>query len=201
MILGITGGIASGKSTVSNFLRELGMEILDADILSREVIEEKVNKKALLDIFGSEIFIKKNNENIIDRKKIREMVFNNKKKLEMLNNLIHPKIIEKFENRKKISEKLKNKEIIIFDIPLLFEKKLEYLCDYILTVYTEKNIQIERIIERDKSNYNLAVKIIDSQMDICEKVKKSDFTINNSGTREELKDKLNNILKEIITLE
>ncbi|MGL6064814.1 MAG: dephospho-CoA kinase [Fusobacteriaceae bacterium] len=197
MILGITGGIASGKSTVSNFLRELGMEILDADILSREVIEEEENKKYLLDIFGSEIFIKNNNENIIDRKKIREIVFNDKKKLEMLNNLIHPKVIEKFENRKKTNDKKQEKKIRIFDIPLLFEKKLEYLCDYILTVYTDKNIQIERIIERDKIDYELAIKIINSQMNISEKIKKSDFTINNNGSLEELKDKINDVLKEI----
>ncbi len=205
MILGITGGIASGKSTVSNLLRDLGIEILDADILSREVIEEEKIKKILLDIFGSEIFIKNNDGNIIDRKKIRAIVFNDKNKLKMLNELMHPKIIEKFLARKKISEeknrdkeeKLKNKDIIVFDIPLLFEEHLEYLCDYTLTVYTDKNIQIERIIERDDSNRELALKIIDSQMDIDEKLKKSDFSINNSGTMKELKNKLQDILKEI----
>ncbi|MGL5124277.1 MAG: dephospho-CoA kinase [Fusobacteriaceae bacterium] len=196
MILGITGGIASGKSTVSNFLKELGIEVLDADVLSREIIKE--NEKALLNIFGSEIFIKKKKENIINRKKIREIVFNNKKKLELLNNLIHPKIIEKFENRKKLSREEKNKDIIVFDIPLLFEKNLEYLCDYILTIYVEKNIQIERIIKRDKSNYELAMKIIDSQMKINEKIQKSNFIINNNGTKEELKKKLSDILKQII---
>ena len=175
MILGLTGGIASGKSTISKKLKELGSYIIDADKISREVSEsievlEKLEKK-----FGSEIIDKGH----LDRQKLREIIFEDKEKRELLNNIMHPAIVAKIieeidENREK--------KLITLDIPLLYETGLEFLCDKVLVVSTDETTQIERIKTRDGIEWELAKKIIDTQMPLTEKRKKADI-LNSSYTK------------------
>ena len=135
MILGLTGGIASGKSTVSSFFKEIGIEIIDADKIAREVSEQNEVIDKLVEIFGEEILEKKTldkqGRRKIARKNLREIVFSNKENVKKINNIIHPRVIEVFEERKKTN--LAN-EIVIFDIPLLFEANLEYLCNKVIVV-------------------------------------------------------------------
>ena len=114
MIVGLTGGIASGKSTVSNYFREFGAEVLDADVVAKELSEKEENVAKIIEIFGNEILDENGN---ISRKKMRERAFLEKDKLKQLNELLHPQIIEVFKNKR---ENTKEDEIVIFDIPLLF---------------------------------------------------------------------------------
>lgn len=190
MILGLTGGIASGKSTVSKKLRELGSYIIDADKISREVSDSTKVLKALEENFGSEII----DRGHLDRQKLREIIFENDEKRELLNNIMHPvivaKIIKEIENNRE-------EKLIILDIPLLYETGLEYLCDKVLVVCTGESIQVERIKLRDGIEEELAKKIIGAQMPLMEKRKKAEFHIENNGNLEELSKKVELIYSKI----
>lgn len=185
MIVGLTGGIASGKSTVSNYFREFGAEVLDADVVAKELSEKEENVAKIIEIFGDEILDENGN---ISRKKMRERAFLEKDKLKQLNELIHPQVIEVFKNKK---ENTKEDEIVIFDIPLLFEAGMESLCDTVIVVYISKRVQLERMMKRDRHGIDLAERIIESQMSMSDKIDKADIIINNNCTLEDLKNNVN----------
>lgn len=194
MIIGLTGGIASGKSTVSKILKDMDYKIFDADLIAKEIFNRKETtekiKKAFLDY---DIFLEDGN---IDRQKIKKLVFDNEKLLNKLNSIIHPEVFEVFKNLKKAYED--SKEKIIFDIPLLFECNMEVLCDKTIVVIAEQSTQIARLIERDNIDFNLAKKIIAKQMPNTEKIKKADYIIENNGTLRDLKNKLRKITRVIV---
>lgn len=192
MVLGITGGIATGKTAVSNILQETGFDIIDMDIISREVIKLPEVIKTLTEEFSTDILT----NNSIDRKKLRAIVFNNKEKVDKLDNIMHPAIIK--ISQEKI-EKLKGmkKKLIVVVIPLLFEVHLEYLVDKILLVAASREKQIERIIKRDNTNKTDAENIINSQMPLDEKRIKSDYVIENNGNLSELRKKVLEFLKNL----
>lgn len=190
MIVGLTGGIASGKSTMSRELERLGAYIIDADKISREVsssskIVEEIGRK-----LGEKVIV----NNKVDRKKLKEIIFNNKEKRELLNVIMHPAIVKKMEEEIK---KNSNRNIIILDIPLLYEAKLEYLCDKTLLVWTKEEIQVKRMIKRDNISIELAKSIIDSQMSLEIKKEKSDYLVENNSGIKELKRKIE-IIYDII---
>lgn len=191
MIIGLTGGIASGKSTVSKMFGEMGAVIIDADIKAKEISQRDDVVNEMKNIFGNKI-LNKNGE--IDRNKIKEIVFSDKEKLKMLNDLIHPKVIDEF---KKIKENADKNDIIIFDIPLLFETGMDKMCDKIMLVFVDMNTQIKRMMERDNITEELAVKIINSQMSLEEKLKKSQIHIENNGTLENLRGKAEDIYRKL----
>lgn len=185
MIVGLTGGIASGKSTVSNYFREFGAEVLDADVVAKELSEKEENVAKIIEIFGNEILDENGN---ISRKKMRERAFLEKDKLKQLNELLHPQVIEVFKNKR---ENTKEDEIVIFDIPLLFEAGMESLCDAVIVVYISKRVQLERMMKRDRHGIDLAERIIESQMSMSDKIDKADIIINNNCTLEDLKNNVN----------
>lgn len=191
MIIGLTGGIASGKSTVSNFLKEKGFKIYDADIIAKEIMQKKEIIKSLIDIFGGEVY----NENTLNREYIKKIVFNNKEKLNELNNLVH---CEVFNYYKEIKSKIKKDEKVIFDIPLLFETKMDTLCDMTIVVAIDLDKQIERVMKRDNIDKELAIKIINSQMALEDKIKRATIVIENNGTLEELKKNIDNVINSVI---
>lgn len=185
MIVGLTGGIASGKSTVSNYFREFGAEVLDADVVAKELSEKEENVAKIIEIFGNEILDENGN---ISRKKMRERAFLEKDKLKQLNELLHPQVIEVFKNKR---ENTKEDEIVIFDIPLLFEAGMESLCDTVIVVYISKRVQLERMMKRDRHGIDLAERIIESQMSMSDKIDKADIIINNNCILEDLKNNVN----------
>ena len=192
MILGLTGSIASGKTTVSNFFTSLGIIVIDADILSRELSFNHEIIGELLASFGSSILTETNE---LNRKTLREIAFSSPHNLKILNSIMHPKIISSFE---KIKKEHLNDSILVFDIPLLFELNLEYLCDKILLIYTNEATQIKRIIERDQCTYEIAKKILDSQAPLENKLLKSDYSIDNSKTISDLKLQFNKIYQKFL---
>lgn len=191
MIVGLTGGIASGKSTVSNLFRKYGIEIVDADKVAKEVSEKKESIEKISNIFGKDIL---DSDGKIVREKLREKAFKNRELLQELNKIIHPQVMEYFKRKKEENSK---DEILIFDIPLLYETKMEYLCDKIIVVGVDVQKQIRRVVARDGSSEELAKKIIFNQMPLDEKIKKADVVIMNDGTLDELEAKVMKIYREL----
>lgn len=173
MIIGITGSIACGKSTVSNYLKSKGYVVIDADKIGHEALDNGYVREKLVLVFGKEI--QENNK--IDRQKLGNLVFGNTSNLNILNSIIHPEI------RKMILEEInknKDKEIIFIDIALLFEAKFDDLVDKIIVVYVDENIQLTRLMKRNSITQEEALNRIKSQMSSIEKVKLADYTINNN---------------------
>ena len=191
MKVGLTGGIASGKSTVSNLFRKYGIEIVDADKVAKEVSEKKESIEKISNIFGKDIL---DSDGKIVREKLREKAFKNRELLQELNKIIHPQVMEYFKRKKEENSK---DEILIFDIPLLYEAKMEYLCDKIIVVGVDVQKQIRRVVARDGSSEELAKKIIFNQMPLDEKIKKADIVIMNDGTLDELEAKVMKIYREL----
>jgi len=198
LVIGLTGSIATGKSTISNLFKDWGFPVVDADQIARDVVEPgKVAYENIVAYFGHSIL---NDDLTIDRQQLGAIVFNDEKEREKLNGFIHPEI------RK---EMLKQRDhyvqqgvsAVIFDIPLLFESKLFSYVEKVLVVYVEPEIQLERLMKRDGSSEEEALKRIHSQIPITEKREKADAVVNNSGTIEESEQQLRSILKEWNVLE
>ncbi|RRD39791.1 dephospho-CoA kinase [Leptotrichia sp. OH3620_COT-345] len=202
MIIGLTGGIGTGKSTVAEILRKKGIPVVDTDIISREVILYPEVIEKVVENFGNEVlentsanesgnFGKKK----ISRNKLGQIVFKDEKKVSILNSIMHPLIIKIMKER--MESLKKTYKIIVVDVPLLFEINLEKEFDIILLIYSDKNTQVSRIMQRDKRTKKEALNIINSQMDIDEKKKKSDYIIKNSGNLEELNSEVEKFLENL----
>lgn len=177
-ILGLTGGIAMGKSTISNFLRDKGIPILDADEIAHAVLEFKAVKVQLVKAFGTPIL---NEQKQVDRKQLGKIVFGESKKLGELNQIVQPII------RQEIIRQLKSfttEPVVVLDAPVLFEQGYETLVDCIMVVSTTPAEQLRRLMERDHLTREDAQKRIDAQMPIGIKQKKADVTIDSSGSIE-----------------
>ena len=190
MIVGLTGGIASGKSTVSKCLAEKGFKVYDADKIAKDISEKKLVQEEIILTFGNEILDENGN---VDRKKLKEIVFENKEKLKQLNAIIHPKVIDFYRELKEKN----TDETIIFDVPLLFESGIDKFCDKILVVISDYDVQLNRIVERDNIDKELASKIIKSQISNEERIKKADIVIENNTSLEELYEKVERFCEKI----
>ncbi len=192
MVIGLTGGIASGKSTVSSMLSELGAVVIDADQIAREVVKPgEPTLEAIVDQFGIEV-IQRNGH--LDREKLGSMIFHDAQKRSALNGIIHPAIRERMTERKRQAQE-RDEDLIVLDIPLLFESELTYLVEKILVVYVPEDIQKQRLMQRDEIDEHTALAKMESQMSIEEKKDKGHAYIDNSGTREETKTQLLKILQ------
>ncbi|MDE5714707.1 MAG: dephospho-CoA kinase [Anaeroplasmataceae bacterium] len=191
LIIGITGGIACGKSNVTYVLQSLGYEIIDADIISKQLTQkDKTIYNNIVKIFGKE-YIEDNGE--LNREKLAELIFHNPKQRELLNSISHPAIIEEIKKRIETSKN----EIIFLDIPLLFETNLMYLCNKIICVYLDRKLQIQRLIKRDGISYQYAEEKIDAQLSLEKKKELSDYVIDTCGNFEETKQKVIKLLNQI----
>ncbi|MEG0286041.1 MAG: dephospho-CoA kinase [Vagococcus sp.] len=180
-ILGLTGGISSGKSTVSNYFLEKEIPVIDADLVAKEVVEPRTPGLArVVAHFGSKILTPSGE---LDRKALGNIIFNDGQKREDLNQILHGEIGEVIEKR--INDlKQEGKELIVLDIPLLFEADYESECDEIMTVFVSEETQKERLMKRDDINEEAALAKINSQMSLIDKALKSDVIIDNEGTIE-----------------
>lgn len=179
MIIGLTGGIASGKSTVSALLVNKGARLVDADVIAREVmLPGHEVLAAAAKQFGKEILFP---DGTLNRAKLGEIVFQDPVALQTLNNLTHPAIRQEIKNRMYSMEQEEPKRLIIVDIPLLFESGLETLFHEIVVVYVPREMQIARLMERNRLSLEEAEARLNAQMDIEQKRNKADYIIDNSG--------------------
>lgn len=191
MVLGITGGFGTGKSTSARFLKQFGAEIIDADRIAHVVIRPKTAAyKKIVKAFGPCIL---NKNKFIDRKKLSSIVFDNTAFLIKLNRIVHPSVVKAIKER--IKHSLNSK--IILDIPLLFEAKLEHLVDKIIVVRVSKANQIARLSGRTHFSEEKIKKRINAQLPLSVKVRKADFVIDNNGSLEETKKQLEQLRRRL----
>lgn len=191
LVIGLTGSIGTGKSTVSKMFKELNIAVIDADLIAKEVVE--VNKPAYLEIvkeFGEKVLYE-NKE--LNRKALGNIVFNDEKSRKKLNSIVHPAIRQEMLKQKEALMK-QEPEAIVMDIPLIYESGLENYVDKILVVYVTEEMQLKRLMERDESTKEEALSRMNSQISIEEKAKRADAIINNNGTVDESYNQLLNIL-------
>ncbi|HLR74527.1 MAG TPA: dephospho-CoA kinase [Virgibacillus sp.] len=191
LIIGLTGGIASGKSTVSSMFNDFNIPVIDADQIARDVVRpgEEAYEKIIAQ-FGSNIV---RPDRTLDRKKLGSIVFADNKRRQQLNNIVHPAIRQKMLQQR--DEYVRDgKSSVVLDIPLLFESKLMHYVDKIIVVYVDENIQLKRLIDRDKLTDQEAKQRINSQLPLKEKVEQADATIDNNGTIKQTAAQLKEIL-------
>ena len=192
--IGITGGIATGKSTITNYIRKhKNIPILDADDLSRELTRPNTyGYKKILEYFGNEILdSKKNSEKAINRKLLRNIIFRNAESKEWIEKLLHPLIKEKMIEE---CSQYENNQTIVLIIPLLFEANFEDICTEIWLVKCPSELQKKRLIARDKISEKEACKIINFQFSFDEKRKLSNIILDNSDDQ----NKWINTIKDLI---
>ena len=199
LLVGLTGGIATGKSLVSEILRGLGTYIIDADKIAREVVEpQKPAWLEIVEFFGKDIV---NKDRTINRKRLGEIVFNDPLKKRKLEEIVHPRVIEEESRMVKEYLKIKPDGIVIIDAALLIEAGSHKRVDKLIVVYADKETQTKRLMERDGLSRTDAEKRIASQMPLDEKVKMADFVIDNSkgieGTQRQTIDIFNKLRNEI----
>ncbi len=178
MIIGLTGGTGSGKSTVAEILRSYGYTVVDADKVSREVTEKGSEAlKELSEYFGDDILYE---DGSLNRKLLRERAFASDEALAVLQKSVTDRIIQ-------ISKERLKDDFSLYDAPTLLENKLQYLVDTVIVVTARKELRIRRIMERDKISRKKVLEIMDRQMPDREKVKYADIVIKNNGTKDELR--------------
>ena len=187
-IIGLTGSIASGKSTVSNKLKSLGYKVVDCDEINHQLLaKDNIGYQEVLSAFGDEI-LKDNLE--IDRKKLGKLVFNDPNIKMKLNQILHPLIkkvvIKEFEEVKD--------GLVFLDCPLLFETDFHQLCDLKIVVYVNLDTQIHRLMERDNITFPEALKKIYSQMPLEEKMELADYVVDNCHSLSDLDWQLKQLL-------
>ncbi|OIU70816.1 dephospho-CoA kinase [Rossellomorea aquimaris] len=193
-ILGLTGGIASGKSTVSDMLLNKGYTVIDADLAARQVVE--VGQPAYLAIveeFGRSILNKE--DDTINRAKLGDIVFHNEEMRKKLNGIVHPAVRGLMLSEKDQAIE-SGKNTIIMDIPLLFESELTWMVDRTIVVYVDSETQLSRLMKRNQFTEQEASSRIASQFPLKEKIGLADAVINNNGTIEETEEQLEKILNE-----
>ncbi len=192
-IIGLTGGIACGKSTASAHLRELGARIVDTDAISREcTLKGHKGYEAVVGHFGAGIL---REDGQIDRRKLGSIVFGDEGRRRELNGLLHPVIINEAMEQAE-QAKRDGSCVCVLDVPLLFETGMERLCDETWLVYVPREEQVRRIVARDGLSEEAACARIDSQMPLEEKLRRADVAIDNSGSVAELKETLDALWEE-----
>ena len=190
-VIGITGGIASGKSYVSSVVKKSGYPVIDADQISKELSErDKPVYNAIVRTFG-ESYLDENKN--LDRQKLASLIFNDKQAKGLLNGISHPLIIDEMERQIKNAES----DLVFVDVPLLYESHIENMFDKIVCVYLPRTIQIERLMKRDNITYEYAVKKIESQKSLEEKKNLADFVINSSNSFDSVDNSVIELIKTL----
>lgn len=186
--IGITGGIASGKSTVGKFLKELGYKVIESDDIVKDLLATNQVVLSSIQTTFPEAFEK----GLLQKDILAKIIFSDEKKREILNQIIHPLVKESIIQQ---AESVKDEDEILFiDIPLLYEAKFEDVVDLIIVVYVDYSTQVERLMKRDNINKKYAIKKIASQMSLEIKKKRADFVIDNTSTEQEMKNRIHEIL-------
>jgi dephospho-CoA kinase len=193
ILIGITGGIGSGKTTVTEFLIEKGFPVIDADKISREIMDEPEIACKVVECFG-EAIVDPNGK--INRRKLRNIVFADESLLKELNKIFHEKIRVRI-NIDIVNLKKSGKSVIFLDAPLLIENKLDKMVDEVWIVSCSIESQIKRVMKRDDSSRKEIEQIINRQMPLEEKLERANLIIKNDGSVLELKKKLESALQDL----
>lgn len=193
MRIGLTGGIASGKSTASNYLKEKGIPVVDADLIARLAVDKGMPAyHEIIKAFGDGVL---NPDLTINRSYLGDIIFKDADKRKVLNSIVHPAVREEM-NRQAESHLKAGSRSVVLDIPLLFESQLTHMVNKTLLVYVSPQVQLQRLLSRDPLTEEQASARISSQMSLEEKIKIADAVIRNDGTKDELYRQIDGIIKE-----
>lgn len=193
-VIGLTGGIGTGKSTVSSYLKEKEFAIVDADQIAREITAPgEPLLKELSEAFGTSLILQ---DGSLDRKALADIVFMNKEKKKKLDRMMHSRIIAEIENQVREYKRGAYRGIIL-DVPLLFETGLEKMCDETWLLTADRQVRIERVCLRDGASPADVERRIQNQMDDEEKKKRADKILDNSGERDVLLMQVDSLIQEM----
>ncbi|KAK7053831.1 dephospho-CoA kinase-domain-containing protein [Favolaschia claudopus] len=194
LVVGLTGGIATGKSSVSNLLKSKNIPVVDADVIARQVVEPGTPAlKKIVATFGSEIL---QSDGALDRKKLGSVIFNDEAKRRQLNAIVHP-AVRRALVWGVVWQWLRGSKYCILDVPLLIEGPMWKLVGTVVVVYCSPEVQLERLMKRDGSSREDASSRLNSQISIDDKVHYADRVIDNSGTPEELEAHVNSLVQSL----
>ncbi len=193
-LVGLTGGIASGKSAVAAILKRLGAAVINADDLSREVVQPGEEAwKEIVDTFGPDIL---QQDQTLDRGKLRKIVFDNPQARKKLESIIHPRVRARAEE-KILELATAGNSVVVYEVPLLFESQIHHWLRPVILVACDTTTQINRLRDRDHLTKAEAQKHLDAQMSLDEKRKFADYTIENNGGLEELEEQVRAVVEKI----
>ena len=193
--VGLTGGIASGKSTVARMFVALGAHLIDFDKLAHEVQEPgKTAWQEIIKYFGDGIL---NQDDTINRNRLSQIVFTDRKKLEALNNIVHPLVFNLWQERLDEIKKQEKHAIVLSDVPLLFEGKTQDLFDLTMLILISPEEQISRLIERNSVSHEDAEQRLKSQMPIADKIGLADIVIDNQSDVSQTEKKVVEIWQQL----
>ncbi|MEH7254960.1 dephospho-CoA kinase [Neobacillus niacini] len=192
LVIGLTGGIASGKSTVSNMLKEMDITVIDADVEARLAVEkgEPAYQKIVAE-FGQDILLPGGE---IDRQKLGSIIFHNAEKRQLLNGMVHPEVRKRMKDKVEAAME-RGEQVVVLDIPLLFESKLTFMVEKSILVFVDRAVQLQRLMERNDLSLEDAEARVKSQMPLADKVALADAVIDNNETVEETRKQLFEILE------
>lgn len=196
-IIGLTGGIASGKSTVSEMFKAINIPVIDADHIAKSLLNKGSEAyHEIIQEFGEEILTP---DGQINRKKLAKILFDNEKARLKINEIIHPKV-KTIIKQEMLRLDSYDEKVIVLDIPLLFETSYHTICDLTLLVYARQKDQVERLMHRDHISEEYALKKIKSQMPMSKKKELADYVIDNSKSILETKKAFERFIKKEVTL-
>ena len=196
--VGLTGGIASGKSTVSKIFASFGAKVLDADEVAREVLlPGQPAWTRLRQAFGKEFF---DPDGKVKRKLLRKLIFADPEKRSQLNGIVHPEVMREINRRSEVLSSSAQTEVLLVDVPLLLEVRVANRFDKIVVVYVSESVQINRLSQRDGISEEEATETLKVQMPLNKKVEQADYVIDNSGTPEETLAQVKRVWQELLVL-
>ncbi len=193
-IIGLTGGLKTGKSTVARLFKDKGVEVIDADQIAHQIIQSgKKGFRKVIKIFGKDILTKGE----IDRRKLAQIVFNDSKALKALELVIHPLVSQEIKAKIRQLRKVNSNQKVFLDVPLLFEAGLDRLVDFTIVVKSNRALQLKRAIQDLKITSQQAKKRIQAQMPLKKKIQWADCVIDNNGSMSNLRKKVNRIWQKV----
>lgn len=191
LVIGLTGGIASGKSTVAQMFQQCGITVVDADVIAKEAVEQGMPAyQKIVETFGQGVLLETGG---IDRRKLGEIVFTNEEKRMQLNAIVHPEV-RKMMIKQRDEAIRAGERFVVLDIPLLYESGLEHLTDKVIVVWVPMELQLERLMKRNRLTEDEALNRIHAQHSLDEKKKKADAVIDNSGSLKDTEAQLHQLL-------
>lgn len=195
IVIGLTGGIGTGKSTVSDYLRKKGCIILDADDISRKMTEAGMPALSIIqNVFGDEVI---NSDGSLNRHKLGDIVFNNRDKLQKLQQIITTEVVDNINRKLSQLQSEHCDNIVVIDAPLLFECGMENIADENWLVISEMSVRIKRVKERDNLSEEQIIARINNQMSQEDKEKLSDYVLDNSGSLQQLYEQIDDNLERL----
>ena len=190
-IIGLTGGIGSGKSTVAKFIEEMGFPVYYSDVRAKEIVnDDELLKKGIIELLGEKAY---DENGFYDRKYVAEIVFNDEELLQKLNGMIHPAV--KYDFEKWVGNQ--TTEFIFKETALLFELKLNESCFKSVLVTADDNLRLKRVMDRDRKTYREVENVMNKQMPEKDKIKIADFVIFNNDGMDELQAETENVIRQI----